>query len=487
MKTFKRKTFYTAVLAALGAMGAVGSASAVNVNPDGLGQALIYPYFTVRSSATPIAAGNNNTYLSVTNTTSSAKAVKVRFLEGKGSKEVLDFNLFLSAGDVWTGAVVPVSATDATQGAKVITSDASCTYGKVTAAGIPFSNIAYLGDGADQTLDRTNEGYVEMLEMGVITNTALLAAITHVNGVAPCTASVLTTADNAGLVGYLSAAQGGLFGGASLVNPATGVDYTYEAVALDGWDATVGGNPSASTSTFPTIANGSSLTSRVFANGTVKTANWLSGRDAVSATIMHDSVMNEYVLDTTTQSGTDWVVTFPTKRFYVTGATALARQPFTNVFGATGSCDNVSVGAVNLNTGPMNREEQIVPGVSGGFSPAVPGVTPQLCWEANVVTFNASPATKSVILGSTNVRNIATSFQNGWMALDFVAPNNVLTPLSSTTNGVADTVTQSYYGLPVVGFMVQDFVNSTLVTGTGATPGAAFGGNFAHKYTRAIQ
>ena len=41
------------------------------------------------------------------NSTSSAKSVKVRFLEGKDSREVLDFNLFLSKYDVWTAAVIP--------------------------------------------------------------------------------------------------------------------------------------------------------------------------------------------------------------------------------------------------------------------------------------------------------------------------------------------------------------------------------------------
>ncbi|MES2932272.1 MAG: hypothetical protein V4805_02125 [Pseudomonadota bacterium] len=84
MKIFKRKSFYAAVVAALGAMGAMDTASAVNVNSNGLGQVLIYPYYSVR--------GGMDTYVSVVNTTASAKAVKVRFTEGKNSREVLDFN-----------------------------------------------------------------------------------------------------------------------------------------------------------------------------------------------------------------------------------------------------------------------------------------------------------------------------------------------------------------------------------------------------------
>ena len=102
MNSFQRKSLYAA-LAGVGALGVTGAADAVNVNPNGLGQALIYPYYTVNSDA----AGNAyNSLLSVVNTTTSAKAVKVRFLEGKNSREVLDFNLYLSPRDVWAAGII---------------------------------------------------------------------------------------------------------------------------------------------------------------------------------------------------------------------------------------------------------------------------------------------------------------------------------------------------------------------------------------------
>ena len=102
MSTFKQKSLFTA-LAGLGVLGVADSAQAVHINADGLGQVLIYPYYTARSTA----SGNAYvTALSVVNTTASAKAVKVRFLEGKNSREVLDFNLFLSQYDVWTAGIV---------------------------------------------------------------------------------------------------------------------------------------------------------------------------------------------------------------------------------------------------------------------------------------------------------------------------------------------------------------------------------------------
>ena len=80
MNTFKKKSLYAA-LAGASALGVTGAAHAVNVNPDGLGQVLIYPYYTTNDKilgVSPFAS-----LLSVVNTTTSAKAVKVRFLEGK--------------------------------------------------------------------------------------------------------------------------------------------------------------------------------------------------------------------------------------------------------------------------------------------------------------------------------------------------------------------------------------------------------------------
>src|SRR4051812_31004922 len=64
---------------ALGASAPI-STYAVRVNADAHGQALIYPYYTARSTA----AGNGYaTALSIMNSTGGAKVVRVRFIEGK--------------------------------------------------------------------------------------------------------------------------------------------------------------------------------------------------------------------------------------------------------------------------------------------------------------------------------------------------------------------------------------------------------------------
>src|SRR5205823_4665998 len=161
----KRKSLHAA-LAGLGALGATGAANAVNVNPDGLGQVLLYPYYTTQGTNAPY-----NSLLSVVNSTNSGKVVKVRFLEGKNSTEVLDFNLWLSPRDVWTAAIIPSGA-----GAGIITADLSCTTPKVSStAGAPtnFVNFGYAGNPTAHTLDRTKQGYVETIEMGNVNVTTV--------------------------------------------------------------------------------------------------------------------------------------------------------------------------------------------------------------------------------------------------------------------------------------------------------------------------
>ena len=182
-----KNSLTTAVIAGIaGVAGIANMASAVNINPDGLGQVLLYPYYTVNNS--------QNTLLSVVNTTSIAKAVKVRFLEGYNSREVLDFNLFLSPFDVWVANVFPASTViTGAVGAAIATSDNSCTapaftQGTINGAGYQqFLNYAYVGTNADTGplgLDRTREGHFEMISMADLGG-AVAADVTHVNGVPP--------------------------------------------------------------------------------------------------------------------------------------------------------------------------------------------------------------------------------------------------------------------------------------------------------------
>jgi hypothetical protein len=481
MNTFKRKSLYAA-LAGVSALGVTGAAQAVNLNPDGLGQVLIYPYYTTRADA----GGNAYTsLLSVVNTTSSAKAVKVRFLEGKNSREVLDFNLFLSKHDVWTAAILPST----TGGALVGTLDKSCTLPPIPAGGQNFVNFAYTGGNSDKggtSLDRTKEGYVEIIEMATFTTSSTTSQIvTHVGGVPGQNGYVcsdLTDAQASKDAASANFVSGGIFGGMTLINVNQGTDFTEDAVALDNYVASGNNIYNPAGSIQPDLQQAFPPVSQVLANSSVYTSSWTFGTaDPVSAVLMHSNVMNEFVLDAGTKSGTDWVVTFPTKRYYVNVGTGNAPKLFQRNFNQTdGSCDDVSL---NI----YDREERTT-STPVGFSPPPPTQTNSICWEANVVTFN-----NSNVLASVNTANIPTTFQNGWLNMGFPTgisgalatvhelintTNTLITDIGSSTSS-GNTVT--YIGLPVVGFAVQTFSNGTLSVG-GVNVLSNYGGNFVHKY-----
>jgi hypothetical protein len=471
MNIFKKKSL-CAALAGIGALGAVGAAQAVNLNPDGLGQVLIYPYYTTRTSP----AGNvYNSLLSVVNSTASVKAVKVRFIEGKNSREVLDFNLFLSGHDVWTAGIVPIG-----DGAGIISNDRSCILPKqIPAGGQPFVNFQYTDDGADSSLDRTREGYVEIIEMATYSD----SSETH----------DLVTHDPAGgtppgcgdknLKGSASTEvlppTGGLFGSITLINVDSGTAAGQDAVALDNFaDVAIYADAGL---VQPDLTRATPPVSVVFANGLIYNSLWAgTNADPVSAVLMHDQIMNEFVLDSGTNSGTDWVVTMPTKRFYVANGTGVPSRLFQSNFNKTdGACDDITLTLYD------REEKPDVP--EGGFSPPAPsGEGAALCWEANVITFNDSN-----LLGSKNSRNIPSPFENGWLNIGFFDPATA--PIHSLSNDAtiitdifanATVGPATYVGLPVIGFAVETFQNNVItVSGTPAT----YASSFVQKGTRLIE
>jgi hypothetical protein len=485
MNIFKKKSL-CAALAGIGALGAAGAAQAVNLNPDGLGQVLIYPYYTTRT-----ASGSAfNSLLSVVNTTASVKAVKVRFLEGKNSREVLDFNLFLSPNDVWTGALSP----NAGGGTLLRTTDTSCTLPQIPAAGVAFRTSLLTADGAGATVDRTTEGYVEIIEMATYADSTTTAVnVTHdpPGGSPPGCAKVTNAqafADQSGILG-------GLMGGMTLINVGAGSSYTEDAVALDNF-ATGAQLYFDAGDTRPTLQNVQPATSVVIADfGLVFTSDWTTTPgantvDPISAVLMHDSVLNEWVLDAATASGTDWVVTMPTKRFYVANGTGNASRLFQRNFNKTaGSCDDVSLAI-------FDREEA---GTSTpiDFSPQPEAGVNQLCWEANVITFGSSNVLGSANLSDITAANLPPGSENGWLDLGFfpttvtgavhTLPNDTTTFVDPTFTPpfVSSTGGATYFGLPVVGFAVQSFTNGALTVG-GVTTLSNYGGNFVHKGTRFV-
>jgi len=443
MNTFSIKPLRVA-LAGLGVLTLAGTAEAVMVNPNGLGQVLIYPYYTVRASNAP-SAGQFNTLLSIVNTTGSTKAVKVRFREGAASKEVLDFNVFLSPHDVWTASVTPSG--DA--GASIATVDNSCTIPKLLGNPQEFRTFDSDADiiGTSRP-GRVTEGYFEVFEMATYDPADPVAVNSTHSGGVPLNCAAVT--DAAAAVNPLPP-TGGLSGEASLINVQGGELYSEDATALTQfWDQTATtGSYSTTADDTPTFANAFPNASAVDSLGRIITGGFDTGELASTAALQRQAVINEFSLTDATLSGTDWVVTMPTKHHLVTETTAIS--PFQNRLTRNGACDDVTFTL-------YDREEFATQAAGADFSPSPPaGAGSQLCWEANVIAF-ARPSTNVTIganlLGSANRVDLTTDKAAGWMQLTFRAGaiNGATfgTAGYDPQTGVTFTPDATFSGLPVI-------------------------------------
>lgn len=452
-------------IAVLSALAGVNGAQAVHVNPDGLGQVLLYPYFTTE--------GGQDTYVNLVNTTDQVKAVKVRFRESLNSAEVLDFNLYLSPWDHWSAVITAGTADDA---ATITSGDTSCTVPNAisakavgeTGSTISFRNFEYSTD-SQGGLDRTNEGYVEVIEMGVVTDATLAAAATHVSGV-PSDCGALVAAWS-GVGQWVTASDdgvdtptGGLYGYGVLIDVAEGTDATYDAVALDAFQNNFPIHFAPGDS-FPNFGNGGT-DADIFDGVELWELDADDSLDAVSAVLMHDTIANDFVLEPSIAAGTDWVITFPTKSDYV-NVPAPALDPFTEVWsGATSTaCEAISIQY-------FNREEAGVAPDELDFSPAPPGPAAfALCAEANVLTFNSSNVLKASDRGTGS--DLSVIHDNGWMTINFKA--------AGTARNLEMFSGEILEGLPVVGFAVQKYVNGDL----GGVL-SNYAGSVTHKGTRSV-
>lgn len=468
-------------------------AGAVHVGADGFGQALIYPYYTVRT-----AGGNAfNTYLTVMNATSDAKALRVRLREGRAARPVLDFNLYLSPNDMWAGALVPTAT-----GTQVLTTDTSCTDPAFTPGSGTQSTLALHGnsftgtnaDGFGDTLDRTREGYVEIIEMATLSG-ASAAAITHNSAGVPANCAAIR-ATTTMIVG---APSGGLSGTLTLINVNSGLDFTLDATALDALSTRAFFRPPGDP--YPDwTALEIDPVSVVIARGEAYRSVWTRPLDAVSAVLMRGAWLAEYVLDVATSSSTDVVVALPTRHHHANLSSASA--PFTAPIAWSDNCSNGQVGERLVITA-FNREESGIAVGEIDFLPPPGAPVPRHCAAVGVspvVRPGTNPSPSGSLFGSTTQglsrMTVHSTFQNGWLAIAPRSASQASTPMptlvslpassrQNTATGQASAGSHTFVGLPLVGFFARTFINGTLTCGAGACQGN-YGGAFPLRYSDAV-
>jgi len=473
-----RRTLAIAIATAFGA--ASSSSVAVILNPRGTGQVLIYPYYTVN---------HQQTLVSIVNTQEFQKALKVRFREGYDGREVASFNLYLGGYDTWVGAVFDTSG-DGSGGAAIATNDSSCTVPQFDATFFPsgakvlaFSNKNYsqgeygMPTGTDSGptgLDRTREGFIEVIEMGVIfggsTDTQNCTQI--VNAWTP--GGYWTANPKVDLEHPL----GGLYGAAGIVDVAQGTLYAYDATAIDGFSDliqhTAPGDAKPNLGTAVTDSEADIATAYVpIGNAMIKADYPASTRgvDAVSAVLMADTLYNEFNVEAGLGAATDWLITFPTMRFYVDPAIVGTMAghylpPFEETFGGgllNGVVQDPGVSCMNVTPSIFDRDGAAPQGHGCGI--LCPADGPVLCDTTAIISFGE--VSYSAALGSNLLLQAPL----------FPIPAGGYSPLPPAGHfqlGFSDIGQQElrpalngmiFHGVPAIGFAATNYINANVTPG----------------------
>lgn len=408
------------------------------VSEGGSGHILLVPYFTSQEK--------NMSVIHVVNTDlNNGKAVKVRFRGAANSDDLLDFTVFLSPGDVWTGAV---QANE--DGSYFRTNDGSCTIPDIRKQDVPFGKFRLNKSWDAATLtNNTKEGYVEILNAADIpgdkiygadgdAQSQLYTAIKHVNGVAPCTTSVLEKTLNyegelnseAQKANYgFNTPTGQLTGDWYILNVDQTTTFSGAATALK---ATTADNVAARGNyvLFPqqgeAVAAANSFTAdpllitrpadksgKILKGPLVEPNNadfpdlstpyFVGGADAdgvaaakqafdLTASLAKSAVSNQYATDASLQAKTDWVFSMPTRRYSMAANYAAAKV----------TDDNYAVFNLGVNVdGLVGADPQSAATVG---SPAPAQTADQLNY------FNGSTVSVDAATGNLCVASTATKY-----------------------------------------------------------------------------
>lgn len=304
----------------------------MQLSQDGVGQVLLFPYYTVRNGM--------NTLISVANATADAKALRIVFTEGEKSVETFALNVYLAPHDAWTAGLVPhviregdIVNSDSfvgSNGLKLITFDTSCTLPVVVDERV-FSLYGFDANPKDVDIERTQQGMIQVIDMGTLTNESAQAVSTN-QGIPNDCSYLLDDAQtyiNPLLTIQAPTGEGGIYGAVSLINVAQGVDMSYDAVAINNFNnINTHQLPSLSP---PNLASAQSRTLIETGEGLIQ-STWANGVEAVSALLMHENVINDFTIENSIHAQTELVWSFPTRNYYQNDPNLSNHQFFNNRF-----------------------------------------------------------------------------------------------------------------------------------------------------------
>lgn len=464
-----------AVLLAAALLAAATPAMAVHVNPQGLGQVLLFPYYTVNRQ--------QQTYVSIVNGGTEPQAFQLTVREGYNGREVFGLTVFLAGNESWTATLFATDEIGASDGgAALLTADRSCTLPDIwtqndgMVGDRPYRRLSTqaLTDGGPLTAARTREGTIEVVALSSL-RPPVSQWLTSPEGTRNCASVREADFSSPDLQGSAPLAQ--LFGAAGIIDVGQGTYLSQRLVAIAGFTA----KPliaQRDQDTLGLVNDGESdtVTAHVSVNGREVEAVYPRERavDALSAVLTQAALYNEYLVDPALDAGSDWVVTFPTKRFYTDPAllapATAAIAPFETAFAAPGeSCVGVDV---RYSDRPSGRHgEAVYQWMPIGTS--IEG--PAMCRVANVLSFQRASQGTSAVLGSTAlVRRFdfdPSLFTTGpvHMALVGGAVPHALRPALP----VGGSPGRVFNGLPAIGFWAMNLVNGRVADGVLANYGTA--------------
>jgi len=438
------------------------SPARVFVNPGGLGDALLYGYYNVR--------GGNETFFAVTNTDKTYGArVRIRFREAatltmldrpldcsNGSQEILDFDICLSPGDMWSGFIATDSngvgtlhGLDTDTYVQVANPTGSwATDNLIFPTAFPTGQEFKFGTSVEGlTAEQTREGYFEIIAENRLHSPHSANSISYEackqnqpsgSTLPDCTCG--TMVDYTVNDGVVADVDNVLMGQAYIVNPPTTQTFGYVATALaDFADTSIRPSP-LFTANRPNLRDYSESTTI----------------DPVNYALTKAQIITITDLDPTINAKSGMIVTFPTKWATHHDAVVAGKCP--------ANSDDIFDDTSVLFTEFDDKED--TPTLVCKFSPCtVPGT--DIPSEVNYVDFDNSGIFTSDGLVPIAVAGNFSSFTLGWVTIDFTTNvNNNVSPTHETTCTATNclgsgSVPRSTHGWPVIGYQVETFGGST--------------------------
>ncbi|MFV0544535.1 MAG: hypothetical protein ACK5L8_12720 [Marinicella pacifica] len=426
--------------------------SAVFINSQGSGEVLLIPYYSVNNGL--------NVNASVTNTSEDVKAIKITIREGLNGYAMLSYNVYLGPNDTWSFVMGPYpSSVDGYVGqdfAAHASYDHSCAAGL---SGWPQEfDPTVLVDGSDN-ISRAREGFIEILEMGVLEGYLAEAAMVGIDG-EPNNCELLQEAWEPGGVWdtnpnrYMEPATGGLTAEADIMRVEDGINYSIPVVALADFFAE-GAHSHVAPEDSQLSLDAAAPKATVLTDEKPYQLSFERGIDAVSAVLMADELSSTYALDTPVNGLSVTVYSQPTRRFYTDYATQTAEPPYSSEMNVM-MCPPDHYGGTEMNQAVFDRESDYdsVQGTVGGMIQ----IKDSLCGSVSVqkMVFPDTLPSADDITGSDNLQfqeSVTGGTENGFVLSRFLNTR----PLVATDINSGKTV--HILGLPVIGFSLGRFTN----------------------------